>query len=328
MPTNLPPEAQEVERRYRAAESVGEKIACLEELLAAIPKHKGTDHLRAGYRRKLSDLKAESKSRKGARKRDSAFRIVKEGAGQLAVVGCPNVGKSALVAALTNATPEVSASPFTTWRPTPGMMPVKDIQVQLVDTPPLNREYMEAELLDLIRRSDLILLVVDLQTDPVRQLDDAIDLLREHHIVPIRLRERFEESDRVTFLPLIVLANKCDDEDAGEDFEILCELLEDDWPVVPVSALTGRNFEGLKQAVFDRLEIMRIYTKPPGKPPDLDAPYVMKTGSTVEEFAANVHQDFLQTLKATRVWGSATHDGQMVSRDHILHDGDIVELRT
>ena len=208
------------------------------------------------------------------------------------------------------------------------MMPVEDIQVQLVDTPPLNRDYMEAELLDLIRRADLILVVVDLQTDPVRQLKDAISMLEEHHIVPRRLRDRSAADDSVTFKPVLVLANKCDDEDDCEDFEILCELLEDDWRVVPVSASTGRNFGELKQAVFDLLGIMRIYTKPPGKAPDLDAPYVMKKGSSVEEFAANVHQDFLETLKAARVWGSATHDGLMVSRDHILHDGDIVELRT
>ena len=328
MPTNLPPEAQKIEKRYRVAESVGEKIACLEELLAAIPKHKGTDHLRAGYRRKLSALKAESKTRKGSGKRDSAFRIPREGAGQVAVVGCPNVGKSSLVTALTNATPQVSASPFSTWRPTPGMMPVEDIQVQLVDTPPLNREYVEAELLDLIRRSDLILLVVDLQTDPVHQLEEAIDMLAEHRIVPLHLRASYAGEERPTLVPLLVLANKCDDEDSAEDFEILGELLDGEWPLLPVSAATGRNFDGLKQAVFEQLGVMRIYTKPPGKPPDLDSPYVMKKGSTVEEFASKVHLDFLQGLKAARVWGSATHDGQMVSRDHVLHDGDIVELRT
>ncbi|NIM97892.1 MAG: GTP-binding protein, partial [candidate division Zixibacteria bacterium] len=89
------------------------------------------------------------------------------------VVGPPNVGKSALVAALTNATPEVADFPFTTWTPTPGMMPVENIQIQLIDTPPLNRDYMEPELLDLIRRADLVLLVVDLQTDPVQQLEET-----------------------------------------------------------------------------------------------------------------------------------------------------------
>jgi ribosome-interacting GTPase 1 len=237
------------------------------------------------------------------------------------------VGKSALVAALTNATPEVADYPFTTWTPTPGMMPVENVQIQLIDTPPLNRDFVEPELMDLIRRSDLILLVVDLQADPIAQLEDMIALLREHRIVPHRLKDRHAEERRLTFIPLLVLANKCDDENTCEDFEIFRQLLEDDWPLLPVSATTGRNLEGLKQAVFERLEIIRIYSKPPGGEPDLSAPFILKNDCTVAEFARKVHQDFFEKLKAARVWGSAEYDGQLVQRDHVLHDGDVVELR-
>ena len=327
MPTNLPPEYFEVERRYRAARSPEEKIACLEELFGTIPKHKGTDRLRADLRRRLSKLKAASQTRKGAGRQVSAFRIDREGAGQVAVVGPPNVGKSALVAALTNATPEVADYPYTTWVPTPGMMPVEDIQVQLIDTPPLNRDFVEPELVNLIRRSDLILLVVDLQTYPIQQLDDTIAILQELRIAPRHLQDRTTGQQRLTFIPLLVVVNKNDDESSDEDLAVLCELLEDEWPLLPVSAATGRNFDRLKWAVFERLEIMRIYSKPPGQEPDLTAPFVMKKGCTVEEFAGKVHQDFLQNLKSVRVWGSAVYDGQMVSRDHVLQDGDVVELR-
>jgi hypothetical protein len=327
MPINLPPAAVKAERRYRAARSVAQKIACLEEFISTVPKHKGTDKLRADLRRRLSRLKTTSKARKGVSRRDSAFRIDKEGAGQVVVVGPANVGKSALVATLTNATPEVADSPFTTWKPTPGMMPLENIQIQLVDTPPLNRDFVEPELVDLIQRSDLILLVVDLQTDPVQQLEDTIAFLQEHRIVPRHLQDRYAEQQRLTFIPLLVLANKNDDENSDEDFEILCELLEDDWPLLPVSATSGRNLERLKQAVFERLEVIRIYSKPPGKEPNLSAPFVLKKGSTVAEFAGKVHQDFFERLKTARVWGSAVYDGQMVRRDYVLHDGDVVELR-
>ena len=327
MPTNLPPEALEAEQRYRAAKSVAEKIACLEEFISTIPKHKGTDKLRADLRRRLSKLKSSSQSRKGVSKRDSPFRIDKEGAGQAVVVGPPNVGKSALVAALTNATPEVADYPFTTWTPTPGMMPVENVQIQLIDTPPLNRDFVEPELMDLIRRSDLILLVVDLQADPFHQLEDSIALLQEQRIVPCCKKDRYPEGQRLTCVPLLVLANKCDDENTCEDFEIFRQLLEEDWPLLPVSATTGRNLEGLKQAVFERLEIIRIYSKPPGREPDLSAPFILKKGCTVAEFAGKVHQDFFEKLKAARVWGSAAYDGQMVQRDHLLCDGDVVELR-
>ena len=117
------------------------------------------------------------------------------------LVGPVNVGKSALVSALTNAKPKVADFPHTTWKPTPGMMPMENIQIQLVDTPPLNRDFMEPELLDLIRRSDYILVVVDLQTDPVYQLEDSVVLLQEHRIAPDHLKERYHEQRGLIFIP-------------------------------------------------------------------------------------------------------------------------------
>ncbi len=328
MPTNLPPECQKIEERYRAADTPEEKIACLEELLATIPKHKGTDHLRADYRRKLAKLKEASETGKGAGRYTSPFHIDKEGAGQVVLVGPTNAGKSALVKALTNAIPEVGDYPFTTWTPTPGMMTVENVQVQLIDTPSLDREHVEGELVNLIRRADLILLVVDLQAFPIEQIENTIAFLEERRIAPLRLKERYEGQSGSTFTPLLVVVNKCDDAEADEDFRALCDLLEEDWPMIPVSATMGRNFDGLKQAVFERLEIMRVYSKPPGREADLSTPFVLKKGSTVEDLAGKVHKDFLENLKSARVWGSAAFDGQMVSRDHVLQDGDVVELRT
>jgi ribosome-interacting GTPase 1 len=329
MPTNLPPECQKIEERYRAAGSPEEKIACLEELLAAIPKHKGTDHLRADLRRKLAKLKEASETKKGGGKYASPFHIDREGAGQVLLIGPTNAGKSALLTALTNATPEVAAYPFTTWKPTPGMMEAGNVQIQLIDTPSLDREHIEGELINLIRRADLILLVVDLQAFPIEQIEHTVTLLEERQIAPLRLKERYEGQPGFIFIPLLVVVNKCDDENADEDFEALCELLEQDWPMLPVSATTGRNLDRLKQTVFERLEIVRVYSKRPGKEADLSRPFVLKKGSTVEEFAGKVHKDFLDNLKAARLWGSsAAFDGQMVSRDHVLQDGDVVELRT
>jgi ribosome-interacting GTPase 1 len=327
MPTNLPAEYFEAEKRYRAAQSTADKIARLEELLGTIPKHKGTDKLRADYRRRLSKLKSAAQAAKKPARQESVYNIDREGAGQVAVVGPPNVGKSALLAALTNATPEVSEAPFSTWEPTPGMMPLENIQIQLIDTPPLNREYLEPGLLDLIRRADLVLLVVDLLTDPLDQLEEAVALLQEHRISPQRPRAKVTDERGLTIVPLLLVVNKDDDEEADEILEVFLELLEGDWPLVAVSAAKPRNLDGLKQAVFDMLEIIRVYSKPPGRKPDLGTPFVLPKGSTVEDLAGKVHKDFLEGLKAARVWGSATHDGLMVGRDHVLADGDIVELR-
>lgn len=329
MPTNLPPEYFEAEKRYRQATSPAEKAVLLEELISIIPKHKGTDRLRADLRRRLSKLKdAASQSKKGLSKRESAYRIDKEGAGQAVVVGPANVGKSALVAALTNATPEVADFPFTTWQPTPGMMPVENIQIQLVDTPPLNRDFVEPQLLDLIRRSDLILLVVDLQTDPMHQLEDTVALLQEQRIVPRHLRDRYTQERGLAFIPVLVLANKNDDESSDENFEIFCELLECEWPLLPISATAGRNLELLKQRVVEQLEIIRVYTKAPGREPDFSAPFALKKGDTIANLAEKIHKDFVENLKMARVWGDTVYDGQLVSRDYVLRDGDVVELHT
>lgn len=327
MPTNLPPEAAEAERRYRAAKSPAEKIATLEEFLSLIPKHKGTDKLRADLRKRLSKLKSASQSRKGISRQASIFHIDREGAGQAVVIGPTNVGKSALVTALTNATPEVADYPFTTWTPTPGMMTFEDTQIQLVDTPPLDRDYVEPELLDLIRRADVMLLVVDLITHPVQQLEDTIAFLEGHRIIPSHLREQYADQHPLVFVPLLVLANKADDDDADELYEICCEFLEQEWPMLPVSAVTGRNLDCLKQAVFKQLDIIRLYSKPPGEHADLGSPFIAERGCTVADFAAQVHQDFYKNLKTARVWGEGVYDGQMVGRDHVLHDGDVVELR-
>ncbi|MBN1285493.1 MAG: 50S ribosome-binding GTPase [Anaerolineae bacterium] len=328
MPTNLPPEYFDIEERYRAAQSTEEKIACIEEMLSVIPKHKGTDKLRADLRRRLSKFKSTSEARKDAGKQTSPYHVEREGAGQIAVVGPANVGKSSLVGALTNAKPEVADYPYTTSRPIPGMMPFENVQIQLIDTPPLSKEYEEPQLMDLIRRVDLILLLVDLQAYPIQQIEDSVALLEEHRIVPIDRRDHYPEHRRLVFKPLLVLVNKTDDERLDADFEALCELLgKTTCPLLPISAVTGRNFDRLKPAVFERLGVMRIYSKPPGKEADLSAPFVLKQGGTVEEFAAKVHRDFVDRLKSARIWGSGVYDAQMVGRDHILHDGDVVELR-
>ncbi|MBN1581654.1 MAG: TGS domain-containing protein [Anaerolineae bacterium] len=325
MPTNLPPDYFEVEKEYRAAKTPEEKIACLEEMLSIVPKHKGTDHLVGDLRRRLAKLRTAPRSKKGSGRR-SAFHIDKEGAGQVALVGAANTGKSALVAALTHATPEVSAAPYSTWVPTPGMMPINDIQVQLIDTPSLNVDYVEPELYNLIRHVDLVLVVVDLQAYPIQQLEDTVALLEEQLIIPAHRADRYVEQRRLVFLPTLVLANKADSEQSDGDVEVLVELFGEAWSILPVSATTGRNLEALKQLVFERLEIIRIYAKPPGKPPDLSTPFVMGRGSTVHEFAVSIHRDFETGLKSARVWGSVAHDGQMVGRDHVLQDGDVVEL--
>jgi ribosome-interacting GTPase 1 len=301
MPTNLPPQYFEVEKRYKAAVEPQEKAQLLEAA-------------------------AQVSARKSGR-REPAYQIDREGAGQAALVGTNNVGKSTLVTALTNASPEVSEAPFTTWTPTPGMMPFENVQIQLLDTPSLDREYVEAGLMDLIRRTDVLLLMVDVQADPLRQLEASADILEQYRILPQHRADRRQDEQRWAVLPTLVLANKCDDLEALENFEIFQRLVEEPWVLLPISARTGHNLDQLRREVFDRLEIIRVYSRAPGREPDRNSPFVMKRSGTVQEFALKIHHDFYNKLKGARVWGHGVYDGQLVSRDHVLHDGDVIELR-
>jgi len=327
MPTNLPAEYFEVEKRHKAATDLPEKIATLEELISTIPKHKGTDKLRAGLRRKLSKLRSSAQTKKSTSKQKSVFNIGKEGAGQAVLIGAPNTGKSSLLAALTNARPKIDVFPQTTWDPTPGMMDFEDIQIQLIDTPPITPDYTDPELFNLLFRADILLIVIDIQGHPEKQLLQTRDILAAHRIIPAHLRDRHDRPEqKKTFKNCRLLVNKYDSPDLEEIVELLEEMLEDPWPLIRVSVRQPDTLENFKRELFQALDIIRVYSKSPGKKADLSQPFVLRKGDTVADFARRVHKDFVQQMKSARVWGSGVFDGQPVPREHTLHDRDIVEL--
>jgi hypothetical protein len=333
MPANLTPEYREAELAFKQAATSQEKIEALEHMLAVIPKHKGTEKMIGELRRKLAKLKSEAQgAKKGGPARGAPlYHVEREGAGQIALVGPPNTGKSALLRALTHAMPEVADYPFTTRLPTPGMMQFEDIQIQLVDLPPLDAQHGEAWVPQAVRAADAAVLVVDLAAvDLLDEVETCVSLLDKAKIAlgrPDRLPYGFVAK------PVIIAANKLDLPGAREDFAVFVELLAGRFPAVPVSAQTGEGFHELRRAAFELLSVIRVYSKEPGKKPDLESPFVLKSGATVADLAGRVHKEILAQLKHARVWsqspGQHAHvDGTMVHRDYRLADRDIVELHT
>jgi len=324
MPANLPPQYFEAEKRFRAAKEPEEKIAALQEMLAIMPRHKGTDKLHAGLRRKIARFSQEAE-RKYATARRSGFYISKEGAGQVMLVGPANAGKSQLLAALTEAIPEIAEYPFTTKTPIPGMMKFEDIQIQLVDTPPIGHKEVRVLLANTLRNADLIAIVIDLSREPISQVEAALQGLREARIEPLT-----DDGTQATTgsypRKMLIVGNKNELTGSNENWERLHSQYARLFPLVSISAREGGGLEEFKRAVYQALNIIRVYTKTPGSKADLTDPMILEKGSTLGEAAESLHKDFYQNLKYAVVWGSGKYDGQRVSKGHVLQDGDIVEF--
>lgn len=326
MPANLPPEYFEAEKHFKQALSSAEKITALEALIATVPKHKGTDKLRADLRRRLSKLKEEALIRAKKRGHPDIYTIKREGAAQVALVGFPNAGKSTLLACLTNARPLVADYPISTLIPILGMMPFEDIQIQLIDLPPVGNEATDGWVSAVLRAADLFMLVIDLKDDPAGYYELLINQLESWNINPLRPNEP-EERLRVSKW-VIIAGSKLDIAGAQKGFEELKERCGELYPIIPISAEKKTNLEDLKRSIFEASHIIRVYSKPPGKEPDLSRPFTLKMGATVLDLAGHIHKEFLERLKFARVWGSARFKGQKVQRDYILRDKDIVEIHT
>ncbi len=324
MPANLPPQYFAAEKNFRQAKTTPEKIAALEEMLAIMPKHKGTDHLRAELRRRIAKL-TQASDKKAATQRVSMV-IQKEGAAQIAVIGLPNVGKSQLVSTVTNASPTVAEYPFTTHTATPGMMEFENIQIQLIDTPPLVPQSIESWLPHTLIRVDALLAVIDLSDDSFMQLETITSELRNMRISIIDTETENEQHGVLRRKKALIIGNKIDLGKASQNYTALQNKYKGQLPVMAISAKKGIGLEELKLKIYQMLDIIRVYTKTPSQKPDFDDPIILERGSTLEDAAASVHKDFQAKLKYARVWGSGKHDGLMVKRDHILQDGDIIEL--
>jgi len=334
MPANLSPEYKAAEAAFRKARDPRDRLDWLREMLRVIPKHKGTDHLQADIKRRIRELSEELDGpKKGGTRGGPSTVIHPEGAAQLVLLGPPNTGKSLLHARLTGSHAAVAPYPFTTQYPEPGMLPWKDIHFQLLDMPAISPEHAVPWLTSTLQTADGCLLVADI-TDPgcVQQLAALHGILAEKRVtLTARWPADGPTSDGddpfAICLPTLLLANKSDLEaDPEAELSALRELAGLEYPALCVSAESGLGLAALGSWLYARLEVVRVYTKAPGKPPEQDHPFALRRGQTIEDVARMVHRDLMDTFKYARVWGASGHPGQQVGREHPVADGDVVEI--
>jgi uncharacterized protein len=323
MPANLPPQYFEAEKRFRNAASAEEKVEALEAMLAIMPKHKGTDHLQADLRHKIAKITEEAE-RKYATSRKN-FNIRKEGAGQIALTGLPNAGKSMILASLTNVQPEIADYPFTTKSPNVGMMPFENIQMQMVDMPAINMYESRVWSNTILRNADLLAIVVDLSEDPVVQAESTLEELAKISIIP-ESSLTGEYTAGLHTRKMFMIANKSDLDLKGEAAKALSLKYAGKFDILAASAETKENLEELKRMLFKHMDIIRVHTKSPGAKVDLTDPVILKKGSTIKDAAEAIHKDFKYKLRYAVVWGSGKFDGQRASAEHVLQDNDVIEL--
>ena len=350
MPTNVTPEYKKAEQAFRETNEPRERLNCLKDMLRTIPKHKGTEHLQADIKSRIKQLTEElSGPRKGATRTVSLHTVRPEGAAQVCLIGPPNAGKSSLHAKLTGAHSEIGPYPYTTKLPMPGMLPFEDVHFQLVDLPPISAAFMEPWYVNALQPADAACLVLDL-SDP-ECVDQAMTIYEKLAQKKIILQEHWPglnttDGDTTTAsksgqhddneeelidpflisLPTLLVANKCDLAPDPDEIVVLKELLGVRYPALATSARTDKGLDEIGRLLFEGLEIVRVYTKAPNRPADRDRPFSFRRGDTVSDVARLVHKDIARSRRFARIWGSGQFDGQQVGPEHLLADGDIVEL--
>jgi uncharacterized protein len=366
MPINASHEYFQAEKKFHEAEGTPAKIAALEEMLSTAPSHKGAENLRAQIKQRLVKLRAQLDKTRLASKgsRVSHLLVKREGAGQVSLVSVANAGKSSILAALTNAKPQIAEYEFTTSRPEVGIMDFEGIQIQLIELPAITKDFAYRgdgpTYFSVVRNTDLVVFLIDSTKDGLAQMDllegefekaqiklnaekpkvrikkqgdggieflgkryfdfstkEATQLLQSHGyanaIVTAYEKITIEDltdvlNESLCFMPLLVVNTKGDIGRRG------------------VSTKTGEGLDELRENIFKALNLIKVYTKSPGKNKD-HPPVALDKGSSVRDLATVIHKDFLNRFRFARIWGpSAKHDSQKVGLDHDLKDNDVVEF--
>src|SRR6516164_7801700 len=258
MAVNLTPQYLEAEADYKKAQTAEERLACLKKMYSLLPKHKASEKLQADLKTKISEAKeALDREKKSPKKTGVSYKIPGQGAGQYVILGAPNVGKSRLLTRLTRAAPEVAPYPFTTHEPHAGMMAWEDVQVQLIDTPPITADYMEGYLQGMIRAADAALLLVDLADDEGPFAAQAVlDRLQQTKTILAGSQPAKNDDPAVHYIKTLLVANKIDTPGSTERLVIVRDLFSEQFPIHVISAEAGIGLEELRQEIYRFLHVI------------------------------------------------------------------------
>ena len=305
MPANLPPQFFELQKKLTQTKDIQEKIEILKEMLAICPKHKGTERVQEEIKKKIAKLK---KIQPKKTRTETLYFVKKEGAGQVLVLGAPNSGKTSLINLLCETNFKVGDYPFTTQFPAPAMMKFENVLIQLVDTPPIIKEFKPGWLKNLAKQADKILVLVDLSENPENQLKEIFEILEEWKI----------EKEKI-----FLVGNKIDLEKAKENFEKLKRKFE----IFEISTKEKSKIEKLKEKIFRELKIIRVYPKEPKKEADFGVPFILKEGTKLIDFVKEIRKDWVLKFKGAKLYEKNLKNFKIVGRDYVLKDGDIVEIK-
>jgi ribosome-interacting GTPase 1 len=332
MPANLTPQYKAAEAEFRRARTPEDRLLRLREMLRTIPKHKGTEHLQADIRTRIKELTAElAGPKKGAARTGPPTVVRREGAAQVALLGPPNTGKSALHARVTGSHALAEPYPFTTRFPQPGMLPFEDVALQLVDLPAVSPEQPVPWLGNALQSADAALLVVDLSRPDCLEAVVAVhEVLADRRVtLTADWAEKSDEDDDpfAVRLPTLLVATRADEiPSIDEELAVFRELTGYRYPGLRVSSVTGAGLDRIAVLLFTNLDLVRVYTKVPGQPPDLTRPFTVRAGQTVHDVAVMVHKEIAAGLRYARLWRAGDAGGRQVGRDYPVADRDVLEL--
>ena len=288
---------QVIKRRLVGKEG-SERTRELRSILADLPNYKNGPY--ADLRKWVQGQLEETRTRSRVVHRDS-ISVPREGAAQIAIVGPPNAGKSSLLQALSNIQIRTGDYAFTTTRPVPALTRLRGVLVQLVEIPGLIEGAAEDRgggraLLGVLRNADGIVL--------------CHEASRSAELDTIRRELAAAEID----LPTLVVATKTDEAPAPPGS-------------LGVSVLDEESLEELRTAIWGLTGLIRVFLR---RPRDEDAePLALRPPATVLDVAHTIHHDVAEGCRGARIWGpSARFDAQRVGREHVVADGDTIEVLT